>query len=345
MATKNSSLFSLGISQIETQKGVPARNQVVNFTSDNFGYTEECFSKNRSEYCNDPKKLKNLRQAFAAKNQEFDMQMEDQEEVEHLLNQKLNEVDLANPLTFGQTDLGANVAQVVSVQQEAERTSPTEILYEFDDFSTPSNADMLKKMMLEADLDDIKSCVKTYVAHSPVHESEKDILNREGNPSQSLNEDNTKAKSDNVVEDAGQSFKVDDNEGGVDVCLKEAESAYTDKVQEEDRHNTAAEIDEGIRDELLKVSFHWVLAFIVLKKKCIRVYDSLKAYAEYLSDGHQIPSSEFDPEMYRTRYTSLLWGYGLNKASNEYVDDNQDPPRPKRTFIPSEITEMIDVEM
>ncbi|PHU21895.1 hypothetical protein BC332_07002 [Capsicum chinense] len=228
------------------------------------------------------------------------------------------------------------------------------------------------------------------VAHSPVHESEKDILNREGNPSQSLNEDNTKAKSDNVVEDAGQSSKVDDNEGGADVCLKEAESTYTDKVQEEDRHNTAAEIDEGIRDELLKKAklditseYRYTTVNCMFKNYIHDTYTyyhrsqyeidfssqeenvhSMKvtsversiceiiqglyisaAYAEYLSDGHQIPSLEFDPEMYRTIYTSLLWGYGLNKASNEYDDDNQDPPRSKRTFIPSEDTEMIDVEM
>ncbi|PHT37602.1 hypothetical protein CQW23_21175 [Capsicum baccatum] len=80
-------------------------------------------------------------------------------------------------------------------------------------------------------------------------------------------------------------------------------------------------------------SFHWMLAVIVLKER------------SYLSDVHQLPSSEFDPEMHRTIYTSFLWDYGMNKASNGYVSDNQDPPRPKGTFIPSEDTKMIDVEM
>ncbi|PHU22675.1 hypothetical protein BC332_07782 [Capsicum chinense] len=163
-------------------------------------------------------------------------------------------------------------------------------------------------------------------------------------------------------------------------------------------------------------SFHWVLAVIVLKERCIRVYDLMKghrghadeikelaemlstylpifdffekkdrtdwslldadkkitdqhvfdvhivdgivqqssgmldcglfvvAYAEFLSDRHQIPSSKFDLKKYRTRYTSLLWDYGMNKACTRYVRDNQDPPRPKRTFLRSEDTEMIDVE-
>ncbi|PHT73099.1 hypothetical protein T459_23884 [Capsicum annuum] len=57
------------------------------------------------------------------------------------------------------------------------------------------------------------------------------------------------------------------------------------------------------------------------------------AYAKFLSDRHQIPSLEFDPKKHCTRYTSLLWDYGVNKACTGYVSDNQDLPRPKRTFI------------
>ncbi|KAM3319358.1 hypothetical protein P3S67_006558 [Capsicum chacoense] len=165
-----------------------------------------------------------------------------------------------------------------------------------------------------------------------------------------------------------------------------------------------------------KGSFHWVLAVVVLKERCIRVYDLMKghrghaeeikelaemlstyltisdffekkgrtdwslldaykektdqhaftvhivdgivqqssgsldcglfvaAYATILSVRHQIPSSKFDPKKHRTRYASLLWDYGVNKACTGYVSDNQDPLKPKRTFIPSEDTEMIDVE-
>ncbi|PHT52825.1 hypothetical protein CQW23_07287 [Capsicum baccatum] len=68
------------------------------------------------------------------------------------------------------------------------------------------------------------------------------------------------------------------------------------------------------------------------------------AYAEFLSDRYQIPSSEFDSKKHRTRYASLLWDYGVNKTWIRYVSDNQDPPRPKHTFIQSEDTTMIDVE-
>ncbi|KAM3290232.1 hypothetical protein P3S67_018521 [Capsicum chacoense] len=67
-------------------------------------------------------------------------------------------------------------------------------------------------------------------------------------------------------------------------------------------------------------------------------------YAEFLSDQHQILSSEFDPKKHRTRYVFLLWDYDVSKARTGYVTDNQDPSWPKRTFIRSEDTEMIDVE-
>ncbi|PHU14084.1 hypothetical protein BC332_15289, partial [Capsicum chinense] len=68
------------------------------------------------------------------------------------------------------------------------------------------------------------------------------------------------------------------------------------------------------------------------------------AYTEFLNDRHQIPSSEFDLKKNRTRYASLLWDYGVNKACTGYDSDNQDPPRPRCTFIQSEDTKMIDVE-
>ncbi|KAM3356913.1 hypothetical protein P3S68_023627 [Capsicum galapagoense] len=48
---------------------------------------------------------------------------------------ELNHLDLPNPLMFGSTDDDANIAQAVD---------------EFDDFSTPPSADLLKKMRLDA---------------------------------------------------------------------------------------------------------------------------------------------------------------------------------------------------
>ncbi|PHT68838.1 hypothetical protein T459_28325 [Capsicum annuum] len=90
------------------------------------------------------------------------------------------------------------------------------------------------------------------VAHSLVHESEKYFPDREVNPPQSHNEHNTDAKSENIIEDVGQSSKVGSNKGGADKRVKEADREYTDKVEEEEISNTVAEIDKGLRDERLK---------------------------------------------------------------------------------------------
>ncbi|PHU09484.1 hypothetical protein BC332_21344 [Capsicum chinense] len=264
----------------------------------------------------------------------------------------------------------------------------------------------LQKLMVDhytGFMEVVKESLSSYdkVTHYPVHESEKDISNRKGYPPQSLNEHNTDAKSDNIVEDVGQSSKVGGNEGEADECLKmkihltmhvpPLPDAYPTGITDSSivaigtcnlQGNTDSQsyISDSAIIAISQGSFYWVLAVIVLKERCIHVYSSLKghrecidwslleaykekmdqytfdvqivdgivqkssAYTEYLSDGHQIPSSDFDKKIHCTRYASLLWDYGVNKESNEYVSDNQNPPRPKRTFIPSEDIEMIDVE-
>ncbi|KAF3623099.1 hypothetical protein FXO38_30928 [Capsicum annuum] len=143
-------------------------------------------------------------------------------------------------------------------------------------------------------------------------------------------------------------------------------------------------IDEVYVPINCKGSFHWVLAVVVLKERCIHVYNSMKGHrgnAEEIKELAEMLStyltiSDFFEKKGRTDwslldaykektdqhaftvhivdgivqqssgslYASLLWDYGVNKACTGYVGDNQDPPRPKRTFIPSEDTEMIDVE-
>ncbi|KAF3645768.1 hypothetical protein FXO37_20800 [Capsicum annuum] len=65
-------------------------------------------------------------------------------------SEELNHLELPNPLMFAPTDYDVNVAQAVSVQQQSERTAPIEFGDEFDDFSTPPNAEFLKKMRLDA---------------------------------------------------------------------------------------------------------------------------------------------------------------------------------------------------
>ncbi|PHU17465.1 hypothetical protein BC332_13160 [Capsicum chinense] len=150
-------------------------------------------------------------------------------------------------------------------------------------------------------------------------------------PPQFHNEHNIDVKTDNIVEDFEQSSKVGGNEEGADERITESVSGYTNKAQEEEMYNTAAELDKGPRDECLKDenihsmkvaliersiceiiqglcipaglpwhfvdevyvpinyhgSFHWILEVIVLKKRYIRVYDSLKGHK-----GHAVEIKE-----------------------------------------------------
>ncbi|KAK4713856.1 hypothetical protein R3W88_019763 [Solanum pinnatisectum] len=49
------------------------------------------------------------------------------------------------------------------------------------------------------------------------------------------------------------------------------------------------------------------------------------AYAEFLSDGLQVPSYGISSKTLRMRYASLLWNYGILKARSGYVSNNEDP--------------------
>ncbi|TMW98794.1 hypothetical protein EJD97_003476, partial [Solanum chilense] len=58
-------------------------------------------------------------------------------------------------------------------------------------------------------------------------------------------------------------------------------------------------------------------------------------YTVFLSDGLDVPSCGLKVESLRIRYALLLWNYGILKARNDYVSNNEDPhrPRPKKTNI------------
>ncbi|PHT55939.1 hypothetical protein CQW23_04425 [Capsicum baccatum] len=114
-----------------------------------------------------------------------------------------------------------------------------------------------------------------------------------------------------------------------------------------------------------KGSFHWLLAVIVLKERCIHVYDSMKGHRGHADDIKELAEmlsiyltiSNFFEKKDRTDW-SLLDAYKEKTDQHEFnvhiVDgimqqssgtfDNQDPPRSKRTFILFEDTELIDVE-
>ncbi|PHU18106.1 hypothetical protein BC332_13801 [Capsicum chinense] len=55
-------------------------------------------------------------------------------------------------------------------------------------------------------------------------------------------------------------------------------------------------------------------------------------YAEYLSDGLQVPNDGLDVELLWKIYAALLWKYEKAKAQKPYASDIKNPRRPKRNF-------------
>ncbi|KAF3683254.1 putative protein EIN4-like [Capsicum annuum] len=57
------------------------------------------------------------------------------------------------------------------------------------------------------------------------------------------------------------------------------------------------------------------------------------AYAEILSEGQQVHSCDFDAGIQCAHYASLLWHYGVTKTKDGYKSDNEDPPRPRNSYL------------
>ncbi|KAH0745207.1 hypothetical protein KY285_006864 [Solanum tuberosum] len=58
----------------------------------------------------------------------------------------------------------------------------------------------------------------------------------------------------------------------------------------------------------------------------------------------KVPSIPFRSDYLRSRYATLLWKYGTDKAKMGYVSENDDPTRLKGVFIPLTNDELINVE-
>ncbi|KAH0655064.1 hypothetical protein KY285_029946 [Solanum tuberosum] len=68
------------------------------------------------------------------------------------------------------------------------------------------------------------------------------------------------------------------------------------------------------------------------------------AFAEFLSDEIKVPSIPFQSEYLRSRYATLLWKYGTDKANVGYVSENGDPIRLKVASILLADDELFNVE-
>ncbi|KAM3362561.1 hypothetical protein P3S68_017415 [Capsicum galapagoense] len=67
------------------------------------------------------------------------------------------------------------------------------------------------------------------------------------------------------------------------------------------------------------------------------------AYAECFTFGEVVPCIDFDPDLIRIRYASLLWDYGTRKANAKAQSDDEVPMRPLRITELTEGTEVVDI--
>ncbi|PHT35662.1 hypothetical protein CQW23_23362 [Capsicum baccatum] len=68
------------------------------------------------------------------------------------------------------------------------------------------------------------------------------------------------------------------------------------------------------------------------------------SYAEYLSDGLQVPNDELLSGLLRKRYAALLWKYGEAKAQKPYASDIKDPRRPKPNSVAPDEEQLVYID-
>ncbi|KAF3667962.1 hypothetical protein FXO37_09764 [Capsicum annuum] len=309
--------------------------------------------------------------------------------------QELNHLDLPNPLMFSLTDAAANISHAVAVQQQSERTSPTE----FDDFSTSSSADLLKKMRLDAS--------SSIDSSEPQVSLDKDkvvpnVEMRDADKASATAEEKLSlSKTFGSCERRFCFIWKGGNEGAAEESLKESEEAL---------HNTDEDFSKAITLYILpsRAAYPtWITYFdvaaintcnrqgnidsqyyisdnaiaVISQKEskldttseyryatvnCVFMNYIHDTYTHYHRSHSEIDLNSHDENVRSIKVASvkrsiceimqglcisagILWhlineDYGVNKTCTGYVSENQDPPRPKHTFIQSEDTEMIDVE-
>ncbi|PHT70476.1 hypothetical protein T459_25580 [Capsicum annuum] len=70
----------------------------------------------------------------------------------------------------------------------------------------------------------------------------------------------------------------------------------------------------------------------------------IAAYAEYLSDGLQVPNDGLDAGLLHKIYAAFLWKYGEAKDQKPYVTDIKDPRRPKPNFVASDEEQLVHID-
>ncbi|PHT73012.1 hypothetical protein T459_23797 [Capsicum annuum] len=70
----------------------------------------------------------------------------------------------------------------------------------------------------------------------------------------------------------------------------------------------------------------------------------IATYAEYLSDGLQVPNDGLDVGLLRKRYAALLWKYGEARAQKSYAIDVKDPRQPNPNSIALDEEQLVHID-
>ncbi|PHU04799.1 hypothetical protein BC332_25621 [Capsicum chinense] len=70
----------------------------------------------------------------------------------------------------------------------------------------------------------------------------------------------------------------------------------------------------------------------------------IAAYAEYLSDGLQVPNDGLDAGLLHKIYATFLWKYGETKDQKPYATDIKDPRRPKPNFAAPDEEQLVHID-
>ncbi|PHU17920.1 hypothetical protein BC332_13615 [Capsicum chinense] len=88
----------------------------------------------------------------------------------------------------------------------------------------------------------------------------------------------------------------------------------------------------------------WI-AYGLLKHHAGRNYGPfVVAYAEYLSDGLQVPKNGLDAGLLHKIYDALLWKYREAKAQKPYASNVKDPRRAKLNFVTPDEEQLIHID-
>ncbi|PHT51779.1 hypothetical protein CQW23_06241 [Capsicum baccatum] len=70
----------------------------------------------------------------------------------------------------------------------------------------------------------------------------------------------------------------------------------------------------------------------------------IATYAEYLSDGLQVPNDGLDVGLLRKRYATLLWKYGEERAQKPYATNVKDPRQPNPNSIALDEEQLVHID-